>query len=125
MFKLDPQESSLQSIHSRVSAQHEVLVLVQPTVIGKHTAPCSELSVVGSDRSCISHCAEILGGVEAEATHVAQRTNAAISVSRTGRVGAIFDHIKASTSSQVAYFIHLGREAIEMNRNYSLCFSCY
>src|SRR5215467_11932105 len=102
-----------------------MLVLVQPTVIGKHTAPRSELPVVGSDRSCISHCAEILGGVEAEATNVPQGTDAVISVSRTGRLRAIFDDIEASTASEVPYFNHLGREPIEMDRYYCLCFSCY
>src|SRR6516225_9052123 len=102
-----------------------MLVLVQPTVIGKHTAAHSDLLVICSDRSCVSHRAEILGGVEAEATNVPQSADAAISVSRTGRLRAVFDYVEASTFSELPYLIHLGRKAIEMNRYYSLCSGCY
>ena len=82
------QDGRLNLVHARVEAKLQVVVALLRPVVAIQAQAARQLGVSGDDGATFAVRAEVLGVIEAEAAHVADRAGAAALVFGTMRLAA-------------------------------------
>src|SRR6478736_2049963 len=109
MAQLDSQNSSLNSIHSAVPANHGVVIFPNLPVIPQDPYFFLQFLVVGHHCASFTEGPEIFSGIEAEASYVAQGADLSPFINRSMGLRCIFDDKKTSFPGKFQYRIHVRR----------------
>src|SRR5688500_7837547 len=93
-----------------------MLVLCFCSPVTKHPDFSGEFRMVCCDQTAFSVRAEILAGIETEATQISHGSAALPFIFRAMRLGSIFDHRQAKPTRDFEDRIHVGWISIEMYR---------
>ena len=117
MAQLDAKDAALHPFHAVVEALEHVVVLLLRAPVAQHPDPFRHRRVVGHDHAAFAVGAEVLARVEAEAPRVAERAHRTSFVRRAVRLAAVLDHLQAMAFRDVEDRVHVGRLAVEMDRD--------
>lgn len=115
MTQLDVEDGCLQPVQTAVTALEPMIVLIDAAVIRDHPAAQRELPIVRDDRPSVAVGAEILPGVEAEGTGVADGSDATTVDLRAMRLRAILDHLEIVFPGDRKQRVHVARVTVEMD----------
>src|SRR5690606_7901335 len=119
VVQLDVEDSGLQCIEPAVVAGHLVdVVAVASSVVAQLAYPTGQLRVVRDDCSCVSERTEVLAGIEAETSGMAERADPASFPPGAVGLGGILDHRDPCPVSHIHDFRHVHGLAVEMNRHH-------
>ena len=92
VLKFDAEDSSLDTIHPAVPSDHGVVIFADLTVISKNADFFLQFKVVCHDRAGFAKRAQILTGIEAEASGVTKRADLSSLVIGSVSLGGILNH---------------------------------
>ena len=115
--QFDAQNRSLYSVHPGVPADHRVVIFANLSVVPKDPYLLLQLMVAGHNCTRLSECAEILSGVEAEATGVAEQACPAPFVFGSMSLRRVFDHKQSAGTRNLQDRIHVCRLAEKVHGN--------
>ena len=115
VFQLDVEDGRLQGVQAEVAADELVEVGRSRAVDAQELQPVVEGGVVGQDHAGVAEGAQVLGGEEGEAAHVADRAAAAALVLGADGLGAILDDRDMAAPGDLHDGIHVGHLAEEVN----------
>jgi len=122
VFKFDAEDGGLYFVHPAVDSDEVVTVLAGAPVVSEHAKLFGDVVVVRDDGAGIAVCAEVLGGIKAEAANMTQRADLLALVFCAVGLRGILDNIKIVLLGQVEDCAHIGWMAVEMDGYYRLCF---
>jgi len=115
MAQLDPQDGRLQLVQALLVAYDLVQVLRVLAHVAQHFDAVVEAGVAGRDCAAVAVAAHHLGGVEAEAGDVAERSGRAAFVQGAVRMRGVFDHPQPVGASQLEQRVHVDGLAVEVD----------
>src|SRR5438067_9999106 len=121
MLELRPENGGLKCIEPTVDADCVVNVFPALTIIAEHDQPREQPFAVRDDRSAITVRAQILTGIETEATEAAERPHGTVSITSTVSLTRIFDDKKTAPSRGGENLLHVCRLTVEMDRYGRAC----
>ena len=86
-------------------------------MVGDHSAPFCQLSIVCHDSAAISISSQILPGIKTERADIANATNAFAVIFSAMRLCSVLDKAQAMLAAQAKQTLHIAGMSIEMHRN--------
>ena len=113
--QLHAQHCGVNGIEAHVIADVLVVVLYLRAMHAERSQHLVDIGIVGGDETCISHRTKVLGGIEAEGCHMAQRAAALAAEFAAERLGCVFYHVKPPIGRNCRYGIHIATLAEQVN----------
>jgi hypothetical protein len=116
VLQLHTEDGGLESIEPAVHPFHVMVVFFNPSVVREHSCPDRPFVVAGDDRPAVSIGAQVLAGIETEATDIPDRTDSPAFVHGAMGLGRIFHNLQTVLRSDFQNGIHVGRLPVKVNR---------
>ena len=117
MPQFNAENRCLYSVHAAIPPDHRVMVFANLAMIAKDSNFLLQLIVIGNHRPCLAKCAEILSGIKAKATCVAERAGPSPLVFGPMRLGRVFDDVEAARARNLKNRVHVRRLTEKMDGN--------